>query len=44
MSTAIFLVSYSVLVERMALRLEGKKEHTLRHLDNTKEVTGSIQA
>ena len=40
--TAIYLL-YSVLVERMALTLEGKKEHTLGHLENPKEVMGSLQ-
>ena len=40
-STAISL-PYSDLVECMALRLKGKKEHTLGHPENPKEVMGSL--
>ena len=42
-STAMSLTPSSVMVGPMALRLEGKKEHTLRHLENPKEVMGSLQ-
>ena len=42
-STAVSLTPSPVMVGHMALRLVGKKEHTLRHLENPKEVTGSLQ-